>query len=115
MEFLFMKGWDYGESIIVRSPLLKDIVTIQSLAQLKNLTETIPKDLEDGGEEIDRFDLRDKRYQLATDITILLTNELTKANRLWEKEQKEHSDNPQILVNLLQEVICEDNTHFRFG
>jgi hypothetical protein len=55
--------------------------------------------LEDGGEEIDRFDLRDKRYQLATDITILLTNELTKANRLREKER---NDNPQILINLLQ-------------
>ncbi len=110
MEFLFMKGWNYGKSIVVRSPLLKDIVTTQSLAQLKNLTETIPKDLEDGGEEIDRFDLRDKRYQLATDITILLTNELTRANR-----QQEHNDNPQILVNLLQEVICEENTHFRFG
>jgi hypothetical protein len=110
MEFLFMKGWDYGKSIVVRSPLLKDIVTTQSLAQLTNRSETIPKDLEDGGEEIDRFDLRDKRYQLATDITILLTNELTKANR-----QQERNDNPQILVNLLQEIICDENTHFRFG
>ncbi|RKZ49140.1 MAG: hypothetical protein DRR16_04360 [Candidatus Parabeggiatoa sp. nov. 3] len=110
MEFLFMKGWDYGKSIVVRSPLLKDIVTTQSLAQLTNITETIPKDLEDGGEEIDRFDLRDKRYQFATDITILLTNELTKANR-----QQERNDNPQILVDLLQEIICDENTHFRFG
>ncbi|MDM8558075.1 hypothetical protein [Candidatus Parabeggiatoa sp. HSG14] len=110
MEFLFMKGWNYGKSIVVRSQLLKDIVTTQSLSQLTNRSETIPKDLEEGGEEIDRFDLRDKRYQLATDITILLTNELTKANR-----QQEHNDNPQILVNLLQEVICEENTHFRFG
>jgi len=110
MEFLFMKGWDYGKSIVVRSPLLKDIVTTQSLAQLTNMTETIPKDLEDGGEEIDRFDLRDKRYQFATDITILLTNELTKANR-----QQERNDNPQILVDLLQEIICDENTHFRFG
>ncbi len=105
-----MKGWNYGKSIVVRSQLLKDIVTTQSLAQLKNLTETIPKDLEEGGEEIDRFDLRDKRYQLATDITILLTNELTRTNR-----QQERNDNPQILVNLLQEIICEENTHFRFG
>jgi len=110
MEFLFMKGWDYGKSIVVRSPLLKDIVTTQSLAQLTNITETIPKYLEDGGEEIDRFDLRDKRYQLATDITILLTNELTRANR-----QQERNDNPQILVDLLQEIICDENTHFRFG
>ena len=110
MEFLFMKGWDYGKSIVVRSPLLKDIVTTQSLAQLTNRSETIPKDLEDGGEEIDRFDLRDKRYQFATDITILLTNELTKANR-----QQERNDNPQILVDLLQEIICDENTHFRFG
>jgi translation elongation factor EF-Tu-like GTPase len=105
-----MKGWNYGKSIVVRSQLLKDIVTTQSLAQLKNLTETSPKDLEEGGEEIDRFDLRDKRYQLATDITILLTNELTRTNR-----QQERNDNPQILVNLLQEIICEENTHFRFG
>ncbi|OAD19568.1 hypothetical protein THIOM_004789 [Candidatus Thiomargarita nelsonii] len=112
MEFLFMKGWDYGKSIVVRSPLLKDIVTTQSLAQLKNITETIPKSLEDGGEEIDRFDLRDKRYQLATDITILLTNELTKANR---QRPIERNENTQILVNLLQEIICEENTHFRFG
>lgn len=110
MEFRFMKGWNYGKSIVVRSQLLKDIVTTQSLAQLKNLTETSPKDLEEGGEEIDRFDLRDKRYQLATDITILLTNELTRTNR-----QQERNDNPQILVNLLQEIICEENTHFRFG
>ena len=110
MEFLFMKGWNYGKSIVVRSPLLKDIVTTQSLAQLKNIIETIPKDLEDGGEEIDRFAFGDKRYQLATDITILLTNELTKANRLQER-----NDNPQILVNLLQEIICEENTHCRFG
>jgi translation elongation factor EF-Tu-like GTPase len=110
MEFLFMKGWNYGQSIVVRSSLLKDIVTTQSLAQMKNRSETIPKDLEEGGEEIDRFDLRDKRYQLATDITILLTNELTKANR-----QQTHNDNPQILVNLLQKIICEENTHFRFG
>jgi len=110
MEFLFMKDWNYGKSIVIRSPLLKDIVTTQSLAQLKNRSETIPKDLEEGGEEIVRFDLRDKRYQLATDITILLTNELTRANR-----QQERNDNPQILVNLLQEIICEENTHFRFG
>ncbi|MDM8562014.1 hypothetical protein QUF54_01520 [Candidatus Marithioploca araucensis] len=110
MEFLFMKGWNYGKSIVVRSQLLKDLVTTQSLAQLKNLTETSPKDLEEGGEEIDRFDIRDKRYQLATDITILLTNELTRTNR-----QQERNDNPQILVNLLQEIICEENTHFRFG
>ena len=53
---------------------------------------------------------RELLYQLATDITILLTNELTKANR-----QQAHNDNPQILVNLLQEIICEENTHFRFG
>jgi len=110
MEFLFMKGWDYGKSIVVRSPLLKDIVTTQSLAQLTNITETIPKYLEDGGEEIDRFDLRDKRYQLATDITILLMNELIKANR-----HQERNDNPLILVDLLQEIICDENTHFRFG
>jgi len=29
LKFLFMNGWNYGKSIVVRSPLLKDIVTTQ--------------------------------------------------------------------------------------
>ena len=68
MEFLFMKGWNYGNSVVIRSQLLKDIVKTRSLLELENITETIPEGLEEAGEEIDRFDLREIRYQLAEDI-----------------------------------------------
>jgi len=110
MEFLFMKGWDYGNSIVIRSQLLKDIVKTPSLLGLKNRTETIPEGLEEAGEEIDRFDLREVRYQLAEDIATLLTGKLKSVTQ----ENKLH-ENPQILVTLLQEILSEDNTHFRFG
>ncbi|OQY46452.1 MAG: hypothetical protein B6247_27695 [Candidatus Parabeggiatoa sp. nov. 2] len=110
MEFLFMKGWDYGNSIVIRSQLLKDIVKTRSLLGLKNITETIPEGLEEAGEEIDRFDLREIRYQLAEDIATLLTGQLK-----YVTQQNGHHDNPQILVTLLQEILSEENTHFRFG
>ena len=110
MEFLFMKGWNYGNSIVIRSKLLKDIVKTRSLLGLQNITETIPEGLEEAGEEIDRFDLREVRYQLAKDITTLLTGQLQAVTQ----ENGPH-DNPQILVTLLQEILSEDNTHFRFG
>lgn len=110
MEFLFMKGWDYGKSIVIRSQLLKDIMKTHSLAELENVTETIPKGLEEAGEQIDRFDIRERRYQLATDIAALLTGKLKAAT-----QKNECNDNPQILVQLLQEIVSTDNTHFRFG
>lgn len=110
MEFLFMKEWDYGNSIVIRSKLLQDIVKSKYFAKLNKITETIPKNREDAGEEIDRFALGTVRYQLASDITALLTNELKSIVQIHKS-----NDNPQLLVNLLREIISKENSHFRFG
>lgn len=120
MDFDFYNKWEQIGTVKIGNPLIKKIVQLDSINKMNIIESIFPSGHPAEGETLELYVLDEKRYQLAKNISEILSDECQKAliesqKNSIETKDSEEFNNPQVLVKLLSLLLDPNTTHFALG
>jgi hypothetical protein len=115
MEFVFFQNWSESEVVKLGRELTRTVLSTPTLNEIEGKVEIFPEGNEEAGEEIERYELGSKRYEIALDVIGTLAGECRNVVKNIDKQPQnfQKSDNLQVLSNLVSQILNKTNTHFR--
>jgi hypothetical protein len=115
MEFVFFRDWSESEVVKLGRELTRTVLSTPTLNEIEGKVEIFPEGNEEAGEEIERYELGSKRYEIALDVIGTLAGECRNVVKHIDKQQQnfQKSDNLQVLSILVFQILNKTNTHFR--